>query len=187
MWISVKYADFHAINNTLCLVPLRWTVTLSDDMLPKRTSHPLHDRFRLAKWWILVGENGENIAETWTRRNEKSAIGLHTNLLILLLVNSLPEMLILLLWDEHRFYLIYELQCINLGYLNSCTHTPSRITTSKWNFWLYIFGVQFNCIKNTREICIFFSNKVLGMAIHFIWYAKHLFKICQLERKLIKP
>ena len=58
---------------------------------------------------------------------------------------------------------------------------PSRFTTSKWNFWLYILGVQLNFYQNITEICVLISNKVLGMAIYFILNAKHLAKICQLE------
>ena len=34
--------------------------------------------------------------------------------------------------------------------------------------WLYIVGVQLNFYQNITEICILFSNKVLGMTIHFI-------------------
>ena len=49
------------------------------------------------------------------------------------------------------------------------------------DFWLYILGVQFNFYQNITEICILFSNKVMGMAIHFILYAQHLKKNSQLE------
>ena len=62
--------------------------------------------------------------------------------------------------------------------------TPYWFTTSKWIFWLYILGVQFNFYQNITEICILFSNKVLGTAIHFILYTQHLTNICQLEWKL---
>ena len=48
----------------------------------------------------------------------------------------------------------------------------------------YILGVQFNFYQNITEICIVFSNKVLGTAIYFLSDAKHLPKICQLEQKL---
>ena len=60
--------------------------------------------------------------------------------------------------------------------------TPSRITTSKWIFWLYILSVQYNFYQNITEICILSSNKILGTAIHLILYAKHLKKFCQLEQ-----
>ena len=62
--------------------------------------------------------------------------------------------------------------------------SPYLITTSKWVFWLYIVGVQLNFYQNITEICILFSNKVLGTTIHFILYAQHLTKNCQLEQKL---
>ena len=54
--------------------------------------------------------------------------------------------------------------------------TPYRFTTSKWIFWLYIMGVQFNFYQNIAEICLLFPNKVMGTAIHFILYAQHLTK-----------
>ena len=55
--------------------------------------------------------------------------------------------------------------------------SPSRIATSKWNFWLYILGVHLNFYQNNTEICILFLNKVLGMAIHFIFCINHVQKI----------
>ena len=38
-------------------------------------------------------------------------------------------------------------------------------------------GLRFNFYQNILEICLLFWNKVLGTAIHFILYTKHLTKI----------
>ena len=61
-------------------------------------------------------------------------------------------------------------------------HPPESLHPN--GFWLYILGVQFNLYQNITEICRLFSNKVLGVAIHFILYAKHFAKVCQLEQKV---
>ena len=66
---------------------------------------------------------------------------------------------------------------VYLRYLNM--HPPESLHPNGF-FWLYILGVQFNFYQNITEICIFFSNKVLGTTIHCIFYSKHLAKICQL-------
>ena len=49
------------------------------------------------------------------------------------------------------------------------------------DFWLYILGVQFNFFFKISQKYVYFSQIVLDMAIHFILYAQHLTKSCQLE------
>ena len=51
-------------------------------------------------------------------------------------------------------------------------------------FCCIFFGVQFNFIKISQKYAYF--SQIVDTAIDFIEYAKHIFKKCQLERKL-KP
>ena len=42
----------------------------------------------------------------------------------------------------------------NLDLNTTLPLAPYRFTTSKWIFWLYILGIQFNFYQNITEICI---------------------------------